>query len=200
MFGKKKKYVSAVLVDEVLVSEEILKEVFTCDIAACKGACCVEGDFGAPLEPDERQILEDIYSKVEPYLPEKGKQAIRQQGQWVKDITGDYTTPLVEGRECAFTVFEENGTASCGIEKAHADGVIDFKKPISCHLYPIRVIDTKYTQGLNYDRWNICSPACALGEKTGLRVFEFLKEPLERKYGVEWYEMLEMLVEEREDN
>lgn len=196
MFNKKKKYVSAILVDDVLVSQEILKEVFTCDIAACKGACCVEGDFGAPLEPDERQILEDIYPEVAPYLPEKGKQAIRQQGHWVKDITGDYTTPLVNGRECAYTVFEKDGTASCGIEKAHADGKIDFKKPISCHLYPIRVLDTAYTKGLNYDRWDICSPACALGEKTGLRVFEFLKEPLVRKYGEAWYETLEMLAEE----
>ena len=183
------------LVDDVLVSQDILKEVFTCDIAACKGACCVEGDFGAPLEDEERQILEDIYPEVEPYLPEKGKQAIRQQGTWVKDITGEYTTPLVNGRECAFTVFEEDGTASCGIEKAHADGKIDFKKPISCHLYPIRVLDTPHTSGLNYDRWNICSPACALGEKTGLRVYEFLKEPLIRKYGEEWYETLEMVAD-----
>lgn len=198
MSHKKKKYVSAVLVDDVLVSQEILKEVFTCDIAACKGACCVEGDFGAPLEEDERQILEDIYPTVEPYLPEKGKQAIREQGTWVKDITGEYTTPLVEGRECAFTVFEEDGTASCGIEKAHADGKVDFKKPISCHLYPIRVLDTPYTQGLNYDRWSICTPACALGEKTGLRVFEFLKEPLERKYGAEWYETLKLIADHQD--
>ncbi len=198
MFNKKKKYVSAILVDEILVSQEILKEVFTCDIAACKGACCVEGDFGAPLELDERKILEDIYPEVEPYLPEKGKQAIRQQGKWVKDITGEYTTPLVQGRECAFTVFEKDGTASCGIEKAHADGKIDFKKPVSCHLYPIRVIKTRYNEGLNYDRWDICDPGCALGQKTGLRIFEFLKEPLERKYGEAWYASLKEMAEGQE--
>jgi len=196
---KKKKYVNAILVEGVLVSQENLKEVFTCDLEACKGACCVEGDYGAPLQKDELALLEEVYPEVEPYLPEAGKAAVREQGHWLRDDTGDLTTPLVKGRECAYTVFEADGTASCGIEKAYLDGKIDFKKPISCHLYPIRVLDTGYGEGLNYDRWSICSPACALGQKTSLRVYQFLKDALTRKYGEAWYAELEMLAEGMED-
>jgi hypothetical protein len=201
MFGKKKKkkYQRLLQVGEVLVSEEVTSEMFTCDLSRCKGACCVEGELGAPLEEEERQILEDVYPEVEPYLPEKGKQAIREQGKWVLDFTGDYSTPLVKGRECAFTVFEEDGTAACGIEKAYMDGKIPFRKPISCHLYPIRISKSANFEALNYDRWSICSPACALGEKTQLRVYEFTRHALIRKYGQAFYDQLDEMVKMMEE-
>ncbi|SMO60875.1 DUF3109 family protein [Solitalea koreensis] len=178
-------------VENTLVHEDIIKEYFVCNLNACKGACCVQGNAGAPLENNEREILEEIYPKIKPYLTEKGIQAIEKDGTYVVDFEGDYTTTCVDGdQECAYTVFE-NGTALCGIERAWKDGVIDFRKPISCHLYPIRI--TKYPEFdiLNYDRWNICSAACSHGSELKVSIHQFLKEPLIRKYGQAWYDELE---------
>ena len=174
-------------IDNKLLSSELFKKEFVCNLGACKGACCVEGNAGAPVEEHEVEILEKIYPKVAPYLTEKGRLAIDQQGTSV-DGFGEKETPLIDGKECAYTIFEANGTAKCGIEQAHTDGVIDWKKPISCHLYPIRI--TKYTdfEALNYDRWSICSDACTLGEELKVPVYVFLKEPLIRKYGPEFYD------------
>src|SRR6056300_543722 len=177
-----------------LLSSELFKEEFVCNLSACKGACCVEGNAGAPVEKDEIEILEKIYPKVAPYLTEKGRSAIESQGTSVDGI-GEKETPLIDGKECAYTIFEPNGTAKCGIEQAYADGVIDWKKPISCHLYPIRI--AKYTdfEALNYDRWSICSDACTLGAELKVPVYAFLKEPLIRKYGPEFYQEVESAAE-----
>lgn len=177
--------------ENTILSDEIFSEQFVCNLEKCKGACCIEGDSGAPLEEDELAIIDDIFEKVKPYLNEKGLKAIEEQGKYTMDFEGDYTTTCVDGnKECAYVLFE-NGITKCAFEKAYNDGVIQWKKPISCHLYPIRV--TKYPdyEALNYDRWHICSPACDFGKELKVSVFEFLKEPLIRKYGEEWYQFLE---------
>ena len=174
-----------------LVSEELIKENFICNLEKCKGACCIEGDSGAPLNEDELAILERIYPKVKPYMTAKGIEAIEQQGTSVKDFEGDYTTTCVDvNKECAYVTWE-NGITKCAIEKAYEDKVIDWKKPISCHLYPIRLTQYPEFDMLHYDRWSICSSACTLGNEHKVKVYQFLKEPLIRKYGQDWYEELE---------
>lgn len=174
-----------------LISEDIFEQRFVCDLTACKGACCVEGDSGAPLEPEEAELIQALWPKVRPYIPEKGQRAIDKDGVSEVDEDGDLVTTLVEGRgECAFTVFE-NGIALCGIEKAWRDGAVPFRKPISCHLYPIRVAKLRFHDGLNYHRWPICKPACACGAKLDVPVFRFVKDALVRKYGEPWYAELE---------
>jgi len=193
---KKKKQQEIIAIDDILVSGDITEEMFACDIARCKGACCVKGDIGAPLEEEELEILDEIYAKVKPYLSKSGKRAIQDQGTYVWDMD-EYTTPLIEGKECAYTVFDEKGIANCAIERAYNDGEIDFRKPVSCHLYPIRVTKKKNLEALNYDRWDICSPACELGKQTRTKVYEFTQEAIIRKYGQEFYDQLDQLVKTR---
>ena len=178
-------------VGSVLLHEDVVNENFVCNLSKCKGACCLEGDSGAPLEAAELDILDEIYPKVKPFMTKKGIATIEQTGTYVKDFEGDYTTPCVDvNKECAYVIWE-NGITKCAIEKAYENDAINWKKPISCHLYPIRV--TKYPEFdvLNYDRWSICSPACSFGAELKVHVHEFLKEPLIRKYGGEWYNELE---------
>lgn len=175
-----------------LLSEDLFEERFVCDLNACKGACCVEGESGAPLEKEEALLLKKLWPKIQPYLPESGQRAVAELGTSVIDGDGDLVTPLVDGhKECAFTVFNEKGIALCGIEQAWRDGKIPFRKPISCHLYPIRITELKFHEGLNYHRWPICKPACACGAKLGVPVFRFVKDALVRKYGQVWYDELE---------
>mgnify|MGYP000859814614 CR=1 FL=1 len=181
--------------DGKLLSTDLFKKEFVCNLGACKGACCVEGNAGAPLEEEEAELLEQLYPKFESYLSEEGKAAVAQQGKSVQGL-GELETPLIAGKECAYTVFEKDGTASCGIEKAYLDGKIEWKKPISCHLYPIRVAKYSSFEALNYDRWSICSDACSLGEELKVPVFRFLKEPLIRKYGSDFYNELEIIAAE----
>ena len=185
-------------IGKTLISDDVIEEKFVCDLQKCKGACCVEGVSGAPLTSDEAKILEDIFEKVKPYLTPQGLKAIRKYGLHLTDDDGDLVTPLVNGTdECAFTIFEK-GTAFCGIEKAWKDGVIDFRKPVSCHLYPIRITEHKNYDAVNYSEWELCAPACKLGKKLKVPVYKFLKEALIRKYGEAWYAELEQFVEERE--
>lgn len=177
--------------NETLVHDDVLKEEFVCNLSKCRGACCVEGNAGAPLEDDELALLKECYPAVKPYLTSKGVATIEKEGLYVRDFEGDLTTPCVDGdKECAYTIFED-GQAKCGIEKAWLEGKTSFRKPVSCHLYPIRI--TKYPEFdlLNYDRWSICSPACSLGAELKVPVYKFLKEALIRKYGETWYEGLE---------
>ena len=175
-----------------LISEDLFEKRFVCDLNACKGACCVEGASGAPLDPEEDQLLKELWPKIRPYIPEKGQRAIDEHGVSEVDEDGDLVTTLVEGRgECAFTVFDAKGIALCGVEKAWKDGAIPFRKPISCHLYPIRIAKLKFHDGLNYHRWPICKPACECGAKLDVPVFRFLKDSLTRKYGADWYAELE---------
>ena len=180
-------------IKNTLISEDILEKKFVCDLNACKGACCVEGDSGAPLEKGELKKLKSVFSEVKPYLNKKGLKAIDEQGLYVVDSDGDYTTPLVaEGKECAYVIFDKNHIAKCAIEMAFLDGKIKWQKPISCHLYPIRITNYKHYDAVNYHSWNICKPACACGEKLNVPVYKFLKNPLIRKYGKAWFKELEI--------
>jgi hypothetical protein len=177
-----------------LVSDELVEKHFICNLQACKGACCWEGDAGAPLEEAEKAILNDIFPTIRAYLSLAGIRAIEEQGtyQWY-DNTESWGTTLIDGGPCAFMTYDALGIAKCGIEQAHKDGVIDFLKPISCHLYPIRVSKSEELgfEALNYDEWDICSAACALGEREQVPVYVFVKDALVRQYGQDFYDELD---------
>ncbi|HMX39980.1 MAG TPA: DUF3109 family protein [Saprospiraceae bacterium] len=183
-----------IIVQDKLVSDDVVEEHFICDLAACKGACCWEGDYGAPLEPEEKPILEAIFEQVKPYLAPEGIAAVQAQGHYVwYDGMGDYGTPLIAGGACAYLTRDALGIARCGIETAWRAGAVDFQKPISCHLYPIRVekFEAFGSEALNYDRWHICSAACTLGQRERVPVYAFLREAIVRKYGEDFYEELD---------
>ena len=185
-------------IDDKLISEDLFSEEFVCNLAKCKGICCVEGDAGAPLDEDETKILDEIYPKIKSYLRPEGIQAIEEQGTYTLDFEGDLVTPLVNNAECAYVIFDEKGYTKCAIEKAYEDGVIDWQKPISCHLYPIRITEYSNFSAINYHEWDICSDACTLGKELGVKVYQFLKKPLIRKYGEEFYQTLSKAAEEWE--
>lgn len=187
---------SMIAIDKTLISEDILEKEFVCDLTKCKGACCVEGDAGAPLEDDEVLKLEEIFEDVKPYLRKEGVAAIEAQGTSVQDpLDGEWVTPLVNGAECAYVIFDEKGTTKCGIEKAWEEGKVDWRKPVSCHLYPIRITSYSSYDAVNYHKWQICSDACALGAELKVPVYKFTKDALIRKYGSEWYKELEEVAE-----
>jgi hypothetical protein len=185
-------------VGEILVSDDVREKEFVCNLEKCKGACCVEGDFGAPLDEDELAILEEIYPKVKPYLSKEGIAVIGKTGTHTVDEDGDLVTPVIDGRECVYAIYDKKGVLKCGIEQAYYDGKVSWKKPISCHLYPIRITKKKEFEALNYHKWHICSPACALGKELQVPVYKFLKDPLIRKYGEAWYEDLLKAIEAEE--
>lgn len=180
-------------IQNTLVSLDLLEKYFVCDLSACKGACCVKGDAGAPLTEEEINLLEDIIDDILPYLDEKGKAMIAKKGVFEIDVDGDKGTTLLGDGRCAYALVDASGMVSCGIEKAERAGDITFKKPISCHLYPVRITEYKEYDAVNYNKWDICSPACVCGAKLDVQLFRFLKEALIRKYGAEWYEELEMI-------
>ncbi len=189
------------MIQNILVSDDLLDERFACNLAACKGACCWEGDYGAPLEEEELRILADIYPTLAHRLLPAGRAAIEAQGLWVEapDGHGPAAT-LVENGACAYLTRNEAGIALCGIEQAYRAGEIDWPKPISCHLYPIRVtkLPLAEMEALNYDRWDICAAACTKGRQENIRIFEFAKDALIRRYGQAWYEELEAAFAYRE--
>lgn len=179
-----------IIIQETVISDDIADNFFVCNLEACKGACCVEGDLGAPLEEAELAILEQEYASIAPFLTDAGRAAIAAQGRYIKDWEDDYSTPTIADKECAYALYDERGILKCGIEQAYLAGATTFKKPISCHLYPIRITKYEGFEALNYDRWGICNPACAFGDSLGVKVYQFLKEPLVRKYGAAWYSEL----------
>lgn len=179
-------------IGDTVVSELLLDNKFICNLEACKGACCIEGDAGAPLDEEELQELVDVFPHVKPYLSEKAIAAL-EENLYTIDGDGDYVTQLVDGKECAFVSFKEDGTTQCSIEQAHKDGKTDFKKPISCHLFPVRLNEYKDFTAVNYAYWDICDDACILGEKLGVPTYKFLKEPLIRKFGEKWFEELTLV-------
>ena len=181
-------------IKDTVVSEELLKRKFVCNLDACKGACCVEGDAGAPLNEDELEELERVFDVVKPYLPQKNIEAL-EEDLYTIDHDGEYVTQLVNGKECAFVFFDEKGITKCSIEQAYLDGKTNFKKPISCHLFPVRLTKYKSFTAVNYAYWNICDDACDLGEKLGVKTYDFLKEPLIRKFGQEWFDELKLVDE-----
>lgn len=184
------------VIQDILVSDEVINEKFICNLKACKGACCWEGEWGAPLEKEELATLENVYEEVKPFLKPEAIERIKKVGlyEW-NEGPEEFGTALMEDGACVFMTYTPLGIATCGIEQAHRAGVTDFKKPISCHLYPIRVSKNEATdfEALNYDEWDICSAACALGEKEQVPVYKFLKEPIERKYGEAFYEELDAI-------
>ena len=187
-----------IIIQEILVSEEIVEEQFLCDLNACKGACCWEGEAGAPVEKAELEILDRIYEDVKPFLLPEGIKAIEEQGKYIYDADWEsYETTLVNNGPCAYMSYSELGIAQCGIERAWKAGVTDFRKPISCQLYPIRVSKNEIAdfEALNYSRWDICSAACDAGKKAKLPVYKFLKDALVRKYGEDFYEELDAAAE-----
>ena len=178
-----------IIVGNSIVSDDIADQRFCCDCSVCRGACCIDGDSGAPLLECEVAILETILPEVEPYMTEEGIAAVREQGVAVRDRDGDLGTPLIDGTACAYITYAPDGTALCAIEKAHSELKIqnsEFKKPVSCHLYPIRVEDYGEFTAVNYHQWDICR--CAKGH--GEPLYIYLKEPLIRRFGAEWYDEL----------
>jgi Fe-S-cluster containining protein len=182
---------------KTIVSEDVLVKDFVCNLSACHGACCIDGDAGAPLSKEETEILEDIFPKIKPFLRPEGIQVIEEKGTWVVGTDQDLETPLIENKDCAYVIFDGK-TALCGIEQAYNQGLIDWKKPVSCHLYPVRIKEFSSFAAVNYDRWDICNDACALGKELQIPVYKFVKEALIRRFGKEWYEELELVATEWE--
>lgn len=176
---------------KTIISEDIIEKDFICNLSACKGACCIDGDAGAPLEKTEAEILESIYPKVKPFLRNKGIKAIEEQGTSIVSSEGEIETPLINGGDCAYVFFDEKNVALCGIEEAYNQGEIKWKKPISCHLYPVRVKNYSEFSAVNYHQWHICDDACTLGKELQVPVYKFVKEALIRKFGENWYMELE---------
>lgn len=183
-------------IDNKVISTEIFDRKFVCDLNACKGACCIEGDAGAPLTLDEVDIMEENLELYKPYMREEGKAEVEKNGVFYMDQDNEPVSALINGGECAFVYFDEKNIAKCAIEKAYLEGKTDWKKPISCHLYPIRVKEFETLTAINYSEWHICEPACACGDKLDVPVYRFLKEPLIRAYGEEFFKELERVDEE----
>ncbi len=177
---------------KTIISEDILEKEFVCNLKACKGKCCVEGEAGAPLEEEELKILMDNYPRFKSFLRKEGIDAIEEQGLFIT-VEGEFETPLVNKRECVFAIFDDNNTAKCGIEEAYNKGEISWKKPISCHLYPIRITEYKEFSAVNYHSWPICDDACTFGKELKIPAYKFVKEALVRKFGEDWYSELEKI-------
>jgi len=178
------------------ISDDLVTQQFTCDLEKCKGACCVLGDSGAPVNEDEKTVLKQIFSSIKPFLRPEGIKAIEKLGTSVIDTENDCVTPLVDGKECAYAVFEE-GIARCGIENAFMAGAVPFRKPISSFLYPVRIKKYRTYDAVNYDISPVCDPARALGESLQTPVYVFTAQALHEKYGEAWYRELQHAAEEK---
>lgn len=186
------------IVGDVLISDELIDKCFCCDLAQCGGACCVEGDSGAPLAPEEVADLDEHYPVFQKYMTEEGVATVEQIGEtFVFDGQGEFSTPLIESdKSCAFS-FREDGICKCAIEKSFLNGEIPFQKPISCFLYPVRASKVGKYIALNYHHWDICKSACKKGTDLQIPIYQFLKESLVRKFSSEWYEELCVAVDQR---
>lgn len=192
-----------IAIDNVLVSDELVDEKFVCDLTACKGACCVDGDAGAPLDKKELKNIDEVYDTVLEYLDQESKTELQKQGRYLYDREFGWVTPTINGAVCVYAIKEKNGLVKCGIEQAYLDGKINWKKPISCHLFPVIVKKSKdgVTDYANYrPREDHCKAACALGEKLKVPVYQFLKEPLIRRFGAAFYEALEATAQYMNEN
>lgn len=183
-------------IDDTLVSLDVVERKFLCDLSHCKGECCIEGDSGAPLEPEEEMELKRVLPEVWDDLSPEAQEVINRQGVAYTDEDGDLVTSIVGNKNCVFTCQDSDGICKCAIEKAYREGRVSFYKPISCHLYPIRITKYDSFQAVNYHRWDVCRAAEILGHKENVPVYKFLKEPLIRKFGQEWYEALDTCAEE----
>ena len=186
-----------IAIDNVLLGDEVLSEQFVCDLHKCKGGCCEDGDAGAPLAKEEKKILDDNFEAIKPYLNREGLAEIERRGKYVYDREFGWVTPTVEGKICAYGLRDRQGIIKCAIEQAYYDGKLEWKKPISCHLYPLRVVEAKHATYVNYEpRESLCNPACALGKKLKMPVYQFLKEPIIRRFGEDFYGALEQVAAE----
>lgn len=183
-------------IDDTLVSLDVIERSFLCDLSHCKGACCVEGDSGAPLEAEEVAELEKVLPEIWDDLSPQAQAVIRKQGVAYTDADGDLVTSIVNHKDCVFTCYDATGICQCAIEKAFREGRVQFYKPVSCHLYPVRITKYDTFQAVNCHRWEVCKAAELLGEKEKLPVYKFLKAPLIRKFGEAWYKTLETCAEE----
>ena len=177
--------------ENAIVSSDIFTKDFVCNLKSCRGICCVKGHAGAPLEREELQTMKEVYPKVKPLLRKEGIASIEQQGLYTTNKENGYETTLVQGKECAYVIFDKNNTALCAIEQAYNAGIISWQKPISCHLYPIRLQEYTNFIAVNYQHWEICDKACVLGKELQIPVYKFVKQALVRKFGKKWYEQLE---------
>lgn len=187
-------FAAMIAIDNILVSDQVVSEQFVCDLHKCKGACCVDGDAGAPLDKKELKNIDEVFDAVLPYLNEESRSEIARQGKYVYDREFGWVTPTINSKVCVYGIKDKDGIVKCGIEQAYLDGKVKWKKPISCHLFP--VITKKSSNGkteyVNYEpREDHCKAACSLGKKLKVPVYEFLKEPLIRKFGQPFYEALE---------
>ena len=184
-------------IKDTLISDDIITECFVCDLSKCKGECCIAGDSGAPVGEEEKKTMEKVLPHVLPYMTPEGRRTVELMGAWVVDsYDRSPVTPLIDGKECAYLIKNDEGISLCAIEQAYNDGKIRFKKPISCHLYPIRLSQIMSYTALNYHRWEVCSDACVLGKKLGVPIYKFLKEPLTARFGKNWYAELELTARE----
>ena len=190
-----------IIIDNKQISDDVVEAQFVCDLAKCKGGCCEDGDAGAPLDKKELPIIAGLYEKIKPYLSQASIDEVERQGHYVYTREFGWVTPTIESDKeiCVYAIREKNGMIKCAFEQAYYDGVINWQKPISCHLYPVTIKKGKYG---DYDRVNyepreqLCSPGCAFGQRLKVPVYEFLKEPLIRKYGQEFYDALEKIAKE----
>ena len=188
-----------IAIDNKLVSDELVEEQFVCDLVKCKGGCCVDGDAGAPLEKDELKKIEEVYEAVRPYLNPNHIKEIEKQGLYVYNKEFGWVTPAINGGICVYAITDKAGIVKCGIEQAYNDGKVQWKKPISCHLFPVRIKKSKKgdIEYVNYEpREDLCKPGCRLGKKLKVPVYQFLKESLIRKYGTDFYEALDAVAQD----
>ena len=174
-------------IQQTLISDDIFEEEFICDLCRCKGQCCIDGESGAPITKEEYTEINEILPEIWDDLSPKAQELINEKGIAYTDYDGELVTSIINGEECVFTFFDENGVCKCAIDNAYREGRISVQKPISCHLYPIRLKEYEEFTAVNYNRWSICEPAVDLGRKNSVPLYRFLKEPLIRKFGEDWY-------------
>jgi len=179
-----------IVFENYIISDDLVKAYFACDLCKCKGACCVEGDSGAPLREEELSVLDDIFDDLRPYLPPDSTAVIEANGKYQVDVHGEYVTPLINNKQCAYVFFDADGVAHCAIEKAFEEGIIDFRKPVSCYLYPIRISKYHHYEAVNYHQWDICKSGRCRGNEQHIKLLHFLKDPIIQRFGNEMYEML----------
>lgn len=186
-----------IAIDNVLISDEVVQAKFVCDLHKCKGGCCEDGDAGAPITKEEKKILDDHFHVIKPYLTPEGLQEIQRKGKYLYDREFGWVTPTVDGKICAYGFRDKQGIIKCGIEQAYYDGKLEWKKPISCHLYPIKISTSREYTMVNYEpRETLCKPGCALGKKLKMPVYQFLKEAVVRKFGTDFYNALHQVAVE----
>lgn len=178
-----------IAIEDTLISDNLVTIKFCCDLPRCLGACCVEGDAGAPLESEEAKIISENLDKLKEFMTPDGSDWVELYGVTDFDPAGNLVTPLLEGKECAFAYFEGD-IAKCAMEKAFEEGKFPLKKPVSCHLYPVRIKKYNLSEAVNYHEWHVCFPALLKGREEEIPLYVFLKEPLIRKYGEAWYNQL----------